>query len=617
MRANRQLHLTSVIPTTGLITASSQLDSRHVRTDSSPNRDTSELRRNQMLQRSMMCLTILWLHPASLWSQEGSAITNLGLAGQALEPQFDPSGQWIVFHVSEFSQRQDLNGDGDTFDDRVTHVLDLNTGETTNLGLAGTIFGLSTKWLIVGVPIPTDPSHSSYRFRAHDLEAAETRNLGILHGTSDINWPGIRVSNRWLTFHSSEFQLGEDLNHDGDTEDLVLRAYDFETEQTKVIGEGIVGALSGKWLIFGSVAENPLVYVHNLETAETADLRVRGVLDAGGGWDVFLSDRWLAFSGFPGYVYNRETAEIIDIGPGYIVGLSSNRLVFAASERFRGEDLNSDGDMEDSVPHLLDLGTRETKMLQVDENELRMAGSWLLWTVRENKQGSDFNGDGDTDDWAVFVRDLESGETHNVGASMADIGLLAPGRMYTLEFTERWLVLSIEESREERDLNGDGDDNDTFRLVRDLKTGETRSLPITDLVYGVSARWLAFGVGEAEQGTDLNSDGDTDDYVLHVADLSAYFPSPDFRRGDCNDDGAVDISDAVFGLGSLFLGQGVPICDDACDSNDDGTVDISDAIKTLVVLFLGNGIVPLPGMTECGVDPTDDETNCADYNGCP
>ena len=98
-----------------------------------------------------------------------------------------------------------------------------------------------------------------------------------------------------------------------------------------------------------------------------------------------------------------------------------------------------------------------------------------------------------------------------------------------------------------------------------------------------------------------------------------------FLRGDCNDDGTVDISDAIFSLRSLFLREGAsgeatstrlpPGCDDACDSNDDGAVDISDAIGTVFVLFVG-GVVPLPGMTTCGVDPTDDGLGCAE-TACP
>ena len=70
-------------------------------------------------------------------------------------------------------------------------------------------------------------------------------------------------------------------------------------------------------------------------------------------------------------------------------------------------------------------------------------------------------------------------------------------------------------------------------------------------------------------------------------------------------------------LFAIFLGAVNITCDDACDANDDGTVDVSDAINTLGVLFLGNAIVPLPGMEDCGFDPTGDEVSCETYGGCP
>ena len=83
-----------------------------------------------------------------------------------------------------------------------------------------------------------------------------------------------------------------------------------------------------------------------------------------------------------------------------------------------------------------------------------------------------------------------------------------------------------------------------------------------------------------------------------------------FLRGDCNDDASVrhlrcdsDSRDAV-------PRQLDPICSDACDSNDDGDVDISDAIATLDVLFLGGDPLPAPGLTVCGDDPTADALGC-------
>lgn len=92
---------------------------------------------------------------------------------------------------------------------------------------------------------------------------------------------------------------------------------------------------------------------------------------------------------------------------------------------------------------------------------------------------------------------------------------------------------------------------------------------------------------------------------------------PRFLRGDCSRDGGVDLTDAIFGLGALFLGTPEVLCDDACDANDDGVFDLSDAITTLATLFLGTGGIPAPGLEVCGIDPTGDELGCREYSACP
>lgn len=89
-----------------------------------------------------------------------------------------------------------------------------------------------------------------------------------------------------------------------------------------------------------------------------------------------------------------------------------------------------------------------------------------------------------------------------------------------------------------------------------------------------------------------------------------------FRRGDTNEDGEQDISDAVTIFAFLFLG-GVEIsCDDAADTNDDGEVDVSDGIFLLGFLFLGDD-PPNSPFEECGSDPTDDGLLCETFTACP
>ncbi|MBI4602779.1 MAG: S8 family serine peptidase, partial [Planctomycetes bacterium] len=87
------------------------------------------------------------------------------------------------------------------------------------------------------------------------------------------------------------------------------------------------------------------------------------------------------------------------------------------------------------------------------------------------------------------------------------------------------------------------------------------------------------------------------------------------RRGDCNDDGTVDLSDAVAALSFLFAGAQEPACEKACDTNDDGGVDISDPIAVLNYLFSG-GKRPADPFPACGPDPTEDALTCEGGESC-
>ncbi len=111
--------------------------------------------------------------------------------------------------------------------------------------------------------------------------------------------------------------------------------------------------------------------------------------------------------------------------------------------------------------------------------------------------------------------------------------------------------------------------------------------------------------------TDHEPDSNEGDLGFHYAGTTS-----GFRRGDLNEDGGRDISDAVFGLGALFvIGSPQPNCTDAADVNDDGGFDVGDPVFLLAVLFQP-GSAPLPEPVACGQDPTPDSLPCPP-TACP
>jgi hypothetical protein len=96
---------------------------------------------------------------------------------------------------------------------------------------------------------------------------------------------------------------------------------------------------------------------------------------------------------------------------------------------------------------------------------------------------------------------------------------------------------------------------------------------------------------------------------------------PEFVRGDCNfkesntamEVMAVDISDAAAVISFLFLTGSWkfhPVCLDACDANDDGRIDLADSVAILRYLFKFGAVLPTPGPTASGIDPTGDKLDC-------
>ncbi|MGA1535200.1 MAG: hypothetical protein ACO4B4_11945 [Planctomycetota bacterium] len=89
-----------------------------------------------------------------------------------------------------------------------------------------------------------------------------------------------------------------------------------------------------------------------------------------------------------------------------------------------------------------------------------------------------------------------------------------------------------------------------------------------------------------------------------------------FIRGDINQTGGVDISDAVNGLGILFSGGAPSSCPKSLDVNADGATNIADPISLLTYLFAG-GPPPAAPFPLCGLEPATTAPDCATFSACP
>lgn len=79
-----------------------------------------------------------------------------------------------------------------------------------------------------------------------------------------------------------------------------------------------------------------------------------------------------------------------------------------------------------------------------------------------------------------------------------------------------------------------------------------------------------------------------------------------FRRGDADGNGLIQLSDAVR-VQSVVLGI-LPVsmlsCRRAADANDDNCINLNDVVLILDFLFMGGPPPPPPGPFICGPDPT-------------
>jgi prepilin-type N-terminal cleavage/methylation domain-containing protein len=205
--------------------------------------------------------------------------------------------------------------------------------------------------------------------------------------------------------------------------------------------------------------------------------------------------------------------------------------------------------------------------------------------------------------------------TLRLEALRAVTGLLAVQSTDLAEVRDR-LPATVEDWFPQFDLDGDHQVRpaEVFAM-QPPTTGE----PADAFSAFLSRAWQEMALGAGDEDVPALPGVSVDEIIAaprdHIERLIGTLRA--FRRGDVNDDGAMDISDPIAVLGFLFLGAPDRLaCAKSADANDDGALDISDAVLFLNNLFLGGFSIPEP-FTACGLDPSADDLPCEAFAYCP
>lgn len=425
-----------------------------------------------------------------------ATVSNLGIA---VQNSLLVNGTSVIFLVSEMQQGGDLNGDGDNFDPQVIHRYDHLAGTVQNTGRAGWIAGVDGTRVSMLV---------SEAFQSQDLNGDGDLfdNVAeVFEGSSGtaINL-GLAASQMVLDGDVLGIGMGEvqqgstDLNLDGDTLDIILHLVHLPTGILISTGLAmpkypVMTAAQGRFVLRVSEASSGPAGTDFNGDGDAQD-DVLHVVDLGAG---AIRNLALALSGT---VFRQD----------------GGRAAVLVSEADQGADLNGDGDRSDSVAHYIDLTTGATTPLAATPvAPILSPGGRVALTVSEADQGGvDRNGDGDAVDQVAHVFDPGTGMVSNLALAVANATLSG------LSLSDQLLAITVtEKGQGQSDLNGDGDADDFIPHVHRFATGDTRLTGVATSFASAIGDRVAFSVSESGQGgQDLNGDGDGVDSVAHVFD---------------------------------------------------------------------------------------------------
>lgn len=337
-----------------------------------------------------------------------------------------------------------------------------------------------------------------------------------------------RFDGEWVV--SATFERLEDLNHDGDAQDAVPVVTDARTGQERVLPWAISAFEIGGGFLTFTVSESEqggtdldgngrnvdhVLFLHDLRrgTTRNLDLAVDPTTL------VQEDDLLAAVEGDQLVLMTLPDAVPIQLARPVVAGphLSGRRVVVEVRED--GTDANGDGDGDDVGLLAFDFVLARQRWVgrAIVPGTSSLDGEVLAYRVSEAAQGeTDLDGDGDADDEPLELADLASGQRRLVTEPVlaAQLG----GDLALL------YVAESADGSPSVDRNGDGDTDDHVFAFYDRLSGTltetglaaaSAAIPPLPVLNG---RRAAFCVGEADQGVDLDGDGQANDLVLALFD---------------------------------------------------------------------------------------------------
>ena len=265
---------------------------------------------------------------------------------------------------------------------------------------------------------------------------------------------------------------GPDLNGDGDAVDAVVHLWRGPGSVMNLGCAGTAISLSPTWVaaLVPEAGQGATDLNGDGDTDDTV-VQVHRVAGPFGSGCTGPASSWLNLMQAADVV---QTADV-PIGGGSVLSV----VAMITPEAAQRADLNGDGDTTDRVLQLFTLdaaGGAARAPIQQAAEDFVLGGTLLAFRTPEAAQGKDLNGDGDTADDVLQVFDLATGMLLNSGSAVTPCRLAAcdPRQPYRV-FTDSVKFLTLE-ADQGADLNNDGDMDDLVIQVLNVRTGVVRTI---------------------------------------------------------------------------------------------------------------------------------------------